>query len=80
MTVLGQCAGVGLCPLDSPLVSLGHPGVFEYSKEFTPREPVVFVNLYNNTWGTNFQQWIDRVPQSSVRIWSVERKSTKRRL
>ena len=59
MTVLDPTgAGVGLCPLDSPLVSLGHPGLFRYTKDFTPREPTVFVNLYNNQWGTNFQQWI----------------------
>jgi hypothetical protein len=64
--------GVGLCPLDSPLVSIGRPGLYRYSKEFGTREPVVFVNLFNNVWGTNFQQWIGGSLQSRVRIWAVE--------
>jgi alpha-mannosidase len=72
MTVSGpDGAGVGLCPLQSPLVSLGHPGLLRYSKRWTPREPRVFVNLFNNVWGTNFQQWIADVPASSVRIWAA---------
>ena len=46
--------GVGLCPLDSPLVSLGRPGAFRYTPEFTPRKPMVLVNLFNNIWGDRF--------------------------
>lgn len=78
MTVSGpDGGGVGLCPLESPLVSLGRPGLFRYTTQWTQREPTVFVNLYNNAWGTNFQQWINRIPSSSVRIWAVgERSST----
>jgi alpha-mannosidase len=75
MTVTGPDGrGVGLCPLDSPLVSLGRPGVYRYTREWTPREPVVFVNLFNNVWGTNFQQWIGGSWTSGVRIWAVEGK------
>ena len=67
MTVLDPAgAGAGLCSVTSPLVSLGHPGLFRYTKDFTPREPTVFVNLYNNQWGTNFQQWIGKVPAFTV--------------
>ncbi len=63
--------GMGLCPLDSPLVSLGRPGLLRYTQKWSPREPRVFVNLFNNVWGTNFQQWISDVPASTVRIWSA---------
>lgn len=63
--------GVGVAPVDSPLVSLGREGLFRYTREFTPRKPVVMVNLFNNTWGTNFQQWIEGSWTSRVRIWSV---------
>ncbi len=56
-------------------MSLGHPGLFRYTKDFTPREPTVFVNLYNNQWGTNFQQWIGKVPAFTVRIWAARKGS-----
>ena len=60
--------GVGLCPLDSPLVSLGEPGGWKYSKEFTPRKPRVFVNLFNNQWTTNFRLWNAGTWTSRVRL------------
>ncbi len=66
--------GVGICPIDSPLVSLGRPGAFRYTRQWTPRKAIVFVNLFNNIWGTNFQQWIGGSWTSRVRIWSVEGK------
>ncbi|NOX53090.1 MAG: hypothetical protein GXP27_01350 [Planctomycetes bacterium] len=61
--------GAGLCPVESPLVSLGRPGLYRYSRQFGRRGPAVFVNLYNNTWGTNFQQWIGGTWTSRVRLW-----------
>ncbi|MHC4401684.1 MAG: glycoside hydrolase family 38 N-terminal domain-containing protein [Planctomycetota bacterium] len=67
--------GVGLCPIDSPLVSLGTPGLFRYTRRFAPRQGTVFVNLYNNVWGTNFQQWIGGSWSSRVRIWATDCKS-----
>lgn len=75
MTVTGPDGrGVGLCPMDSPLVSLGRPGVYRHTRAWAPREPVVLVNLFNNVWGTNFQQWIGGSWSSRVRIWAVEGK------
>jgi alpha-mannosidase len=64
--------GVGLCPLDSPLVSLDHPGLWQYTKQFASKEPRVFVNLYNNLWGTNFAQWSEGSWTSRVRLWSFQ--------
>ncbi|MCX6343440.1 MAG: hypothetical protein NT018_00025 [Armatimonadetes bacterium] len=73
MTVCGQDGkGVGICPADSPLVSLGYPGLLQYNSEWTPREPVVFVNLFNNIWGCNYQQWVEGSWRSRVRVWSVQ--------
>jgi len=73
MTVIGPDArGIGLSPIDSPLVSLGEPGIWRHTKEFTPREPVVLVNLFNNVWGTNFAQWIEGDLTSTVRLWAVD--------
>jgi hypothetical protein len=72
LTVSGSDGeGVGVVPLDSPLVSLGRPGIYRYDTEWTDREPQVFINLFNNIWGTNFKQWIEGSWSSRVRIWAL---------
>ena len=72
LNVLGRDgSGVGICPIDSPLVSLGRPGAYRYSRSFEPRKPVVLVNLFANLFGTNFQQWIGGSWSCRVRLWSV---------
>ena len=75
LNVLGSdSSGVGLCPIDSPLVSLGYPGLYRYSRTFSPRKPLVLVNLFANVYGTNFQQWIGGTWSSRVRLWPVDGK------
>ena len=75
LNVIGSdAAGVGLCPIDSPLVGLGYPGLYRYSRTFEPRKPLVWVNLFANVFGTNFQQWIGGTWSSRVRLWSVDGK------
>jgi hypothetical protein len=69
-------SGVGLCPLDSALVSLEHTGIWKYSPDFLPTKPLVFVNLYNNQWSTNFPQWIGGSWTSRVRLWPVDKYDT----
>ncbi len=64
--------GVGLCPLDLPVVSLGKPGCWQFSKEDFPRKPVVFLNLFNNQWNTNFRLWNGGTWTTRVRIWAVD--------
>ena len=64
--------GVGLCPLDSPLVSLDHPGLWEWDMEFVPKTPTVFVNLYNNKWNTNFPLWQEGSWRERVRFWPMD--------
>jgi hypothetical protein len=71
----GDGRGVGLCPIDSPLVGLGYCGLYRYTRTFEPREPVVFVNMYANMYGTNFQQWAGGTWSSRVRLWSVDGKN-----
>ena len=66
-----KLSGAGLVPLDSPLVSLDHPGLWRYTREFTGARPRVFVNLFNNLWGTNFAQWNGGSWTSRVRVWSI---------
>jgi hypothetical protein len=72
MTITGRDGyGVGLCPLDSPLVSLDEPGLWRFSLHYTPGRARVFVNLYNNQWDTNFPLWQNGSWNSRVRIWMV---------
>ncbi|HWR50199.1 MAG TPA: hypothetical protein VN428_03775 [Bryobacteraceae bacterium] len=72
MAVLNPAGGgVGICPLDSPLVSLDRPRLWKYSKEFSATKPHVFVNLYNNLWGVNFAQWVSGSWTSRARIWAI---------
>jgi alpha-mannosidase len=69
----GSVAGVGLCPLDNFVVSLDTPGCFRYSRDFAPRKPLVFVNLFNNHWTTNFRMWNEGTWTARVRLWAVDR-------
>jgi hypothetical protein len=59
----------GICPVDAQLVSLEHPGLWRYSRDFVAHKPDVFVMLFNNVYSTNFAQWIDGTWSSRVRLW-----------
>jgi hypothetical protein len=66
-------AGLGICPIDHPLVSLDEPGCWRYSTDFVPKRPVAFVNLFNNQWTTNFRLWNEGTWTSRVRLWAIRR-------
>lgn len=53
----GEC-GMALIPFDMPLFSMGDQSIYKYQREPSPKPPVLFFNLFNNSWGTNFPQWI----------------------
>ncbi len=59
----------GISPIDGQLVSLGRPGLWHYTREFTPRTADVFVMLFNNVYSTNFAQWVEGTWSSRVRLW-----------
>lgn len=63
--------GVGLNSPDAPGISLERPGLFRFSGIFKPQIPTVFINLYNNQWGTNFTEWIEGSWSANMYIWSV---------
>lgn len=65
--------GVAICPLDHPLISLDTPGCWKYSYDFEPQKPIVFLNLYNNQWNTNFRYWYSGSWSSRVRIGFFDR-------
>lgn len=68
--------GVALCPINSPLVSLGEPGLWRFSHTWSNREPRIYVNLFNNMWNTNFPLWIEGSWSSKVRLWTLTPQST----
>lgn len=65
--------GVGICPIDAPLVSLGEPGCWKFSWDYVPEKADVFVNLFNNQWNTNFRLWNEGTWKQTVRIWTFEK-------
>lgn len=66
-------SGVALTPMDSPLISLGEPGLWNFSYDYTPKVPSVFVNIYNNMWNTNFPLWQEGSWSERVRIWAIDK-------
>ncbi|MFC5404091.1 DUF5054 domain-containing protein [Cohnella soli] len=51
--------GLAILAKDNPLLSLGEKGVFACSPLYTPEQSAVYMNLFNNQWGTNYPQWIE---------------------
>jgi alpha-mannosidase len=68
-----QGAGAGVYTMDSPLVSFERPGLYRYSADFMPEKPWTYVNLFNNTWSTNFRDWLGGTWTSRVRLWAFGR-------
>jgi alpha-mannosidase len=69
-------SGVTVCPIDHPLVSLDRPGVWKFSLDFVPQKPVVYINLFNNQWNTNFRYWYAGTWSSRVRVWTFDKNCT----
>jgi hypothetical protein len=63
-------AGVAVCPLDHPLVSLDRPGIWKFSLDFIPKKPILYLNLYNNQWNSNYRYWYPGTWSSRVRLWT----------
>ena len=67
--------GFAVCPIDHPLLSLGTPGCWKYSDDYVPEKPIVYLNLYNNQWNTNFRYWYPGTWSSRVRLWAVNKET-----
>lgn len=64
--------GVGICPLDAPLVSLGEPGCWRFSWDTLPEKADVFIHLFNNQWNTNFRLWNEGSWRQTARLWTFQ--------
>ncbi|WP_316838087.1 hypothetical protein [Pedobacter nutrimenti] len=69
-------SGIAFSPFDHPLLSLDRPGIWKFSKDFVPKKPVIYLNLYNNQWNTNYRYWYSGTWSSKVRIWTFTKNST----
>jgi len=68
-------SGIGLCSPDAPLISLDTPGCWKFDNDFVPKKPVVFFNLYNNQWNTNYRYWYTGSWSTRVRLWTFGKSS-----
>lgn len=50
--------GIAIIPYDTPLFSIGDEAICKFKHEYIESEPVLFFNAFNNSWGTNFPQWM----------------------
>jgi hypothetical protein len=64
--------GAGVCGPDTPLVSLGVPGMWKFSNDYVPTKPAVYFNLFNNQWSTNYRFWNEGKWTYRFRIWSFD--------
>lgn len=70
ITALGDDVCLTVCAKDTPLVSIGAPGIYGYQKEFPRnRKNQLWFNLFNNMWGTNFPQWIEGNLRFRFTLW-----------
>jgi hypothetical protein len=73
MTMFDE-SGFGMalnCP-SSPGISIDNPGLFRFSGKKHLNTGKVFVNLFNNQWGTNFTEWIEGSFSSRMYIWTYK--------
>jgi hypothetical protein len=64
-------SGNGICAIDAPVLSFGEPGLWKYDFDYFPKQPTVFVNLYNNMWNTDFPFWTEGSWSERVRVWGI---------
>jgi hypothetical protein len=50
--------------------------LWKFSLDDSPRQPSVFVNLYNNEWNTNFPEWQGGSWTSRVRLWPTAKNAS----
>ena len=56
--VMNDQMGLWVQSLDAPLMAIGDPEIYTYGPVFEQtKKPVLYFNLFNNMWGTNFPQW-----------------------
>lgn len=65
-------SGVAVDTPDAPGISIDSTGLFRFGKHFEPKTSLLYVNLYNTQWGTNFTEWVEGAFHATVRIRSFD--------
>lgn len=73
VAVFNERGGVGITAIDSPLVSLGEPGIMRFNGTYVPTKSRVYFNIQNNVWHTNFCDWWSGRMYSRFRLWTFDR-------
>jgi alpha-mannosidase len=66
-------AGVGVCPLDATLVSIGETGGWKFDTTYVPTKPYIYFNLFNNQWSTNYRLWNKGKWVYRFRVWPIDK-------
>lgn len=59
LTYLGVEGKVNIQSIDAPLFSFGRRGLLVFDDKQLSLNEGIFINLYNNVWGTNFPAWFE---------------------
>ena len=70
VAVFNDTGGVCLTAIDSPVVSLGEPGMMKFKGSYVPTKSRVYFNIQNKIWHTNFCDWWSGAMHSRFRLWS----------
>ncbi len=66
-------SGVAVDTPDAPGISIDSTGMYRFGRHFEPKTSLLYVNLYNTQWGTNFTEWVEGAFHATVRIRSFNK-------
>lgn len=72
--------GVGICPLDATLISIGETAGWKFNTTYVPTKPYIYFNLFNNQWSTNYRLWNKGKWVYRFRIWPIGKYDNERSL
>lgn len=64
--------GVAVDNPDAPGISFDETGLYQFEEKHTPQTSMLYVNLCNTKWGTNFTEWIEGSFSAKFRIRSFD--------
>jgi hypothetical protein len=57
LRVEGSYAGMNFVPVQTPLMGFEQPNAYRFDDDGDYETGLIYANLFNNCWGTNFPQW-----------------------
>lgn len=72
------CGGAEIVPEHTPLVSRGGDLLCRFEPDFIPADNMLYFNLFNNMWGTNFPQYLEGTYKFSFLVRPEQNKTNDR--